>query len=51
MLVIDWVMRQTMEGLRTGIRWNFTTMLEYLDFADGIAILSYYSDHLQYKTK
>ena len=50
LLVIDWVMRKTTEGERTGIRWNFTTMLEDLDFADDIAVLSSAMNHLQQKT-
>ena len=31
LLVIDWVMRRSVEGARTGIRWKMTTMLEELD--------------------
>lgn len=50
LLVIDWVMLRTVEGKRTGIRWNVTTMLEDLDFADDIALLSSTMDHLQQKT-
>jgi endonuclease/exonuclease/phosphatase family metal-dependent hydrolase len=50
LLAIDWVMRKTVEGTRTGIRWNFTTMLEDLDFADDIALLSSTMNHLQQKT-
>ena len=50
LLIIDWVMRQTVEGERTGIRWKFTTMLEDLDFADDIALLSSTMNHLQHKT-
>ena len=40
LLVIDWVMRKTVEGERTGTRWNFTTVLEDLDFVDDLALLS-----------
>jgi hypothetical protein len=50
LLVIDWVMRRTVEGERTGLRWNLTTMLEDLDFADDIALLSSTMNHLQQKT-
>ena len=50
LLVIDWVMRRTTVGERTGIRWDFTTMLEDLDFADGLALLSSAMNHLQQKT-
>ena len=37
---IDWVMSRTTQGMRTGIRWKFTSVLEDLDFADDIALLS-----------
>jgi len=50
LLVINWVMWRTVEGERTGIRWDFTTMLEDLDFADDIALLSSTMDHIQHKT-
>jgi len=33
-------MSRTMEGRRTGIQWKFTSILEDLDFADNIALLS-----------
>ncbi len=46
---IDWVVRQTVENKKTGIRWNFT-VLEDLDFADDIALLSSTFDQLQTKT-
>ena len=35
---------------KTGIRWKFTTMLEGLDYADDIALLSSTMNHLQHKT-
>ena len=50
LLAIDWVMRRTPVGERTGIRWDFTTMLEDLDFADDLALLSSAMNHLQQKT-
>ena len=50
LLAIDWVMRRTVEGGRTGIRWKFMTVLEDLDFADDIALLSSTMNHLQQKT-
>ena len=40
LLCLDWVMRKTTADKRRGIRWNFTTVLEDLDFADDIALLS-----------
>ena len=40
LLSVDWVMNRTTEGRRTGIRWKLTSVLEDLDFADDIALLS-----------
>ena len=40
LLSIDWVMNRTTEGRRTGIRWKLTSVLEDLDFADDVALLS-----------
>ena len=49
-LVIDWVLRKTTEDARKGIRWKINTVLEDLDFADDIALLSHTHQHLQDKT-
>ena len=40
LLVVDWGMRRSVDGARTGIRWKMTTMLEDLDFADDLALIS-----------
>ena len=45
-----WVMRHTVQWESFGIRWDFTKMLEDLDFADDIALLSSTMGHLQAKT-
>lgn len=50
LFIIDWVMQQTVKEQRTGIRKNFTTMLEDLDFADEYTLLSSTMNHLQPKT-
>ena len=42
LLVLDWVMRNSVQGKNTGIRWNFMSKLEDLDFADDIAIIWWY---------
>ena len=47
---IDWVMRRTVGNKRKEIRWTLTSMLEDIDFADDIALLSSYANHLQKKT-
>jgi len=38
-IVIDWVTRKTLDN-RRGLRWNLTTVLEDLDYADDIALLA-----------
>ena len=48
LLVIDWEMR-SVEGVRTGIRWMMTTMLEDLDFADDLALISSTFKQIQMK--
>nr|KAG5694275.1 hypothetical protein BaRGS_031993 [Batillaria attramentaria] len=50
LLAIDWIMRQTTERHRHGIRWDLTSTLEDLDFADDIALISSKFEHIQAKT-
>jgi len=50
LLAIDWVVSRTTEGRRTGIRWKFTSILEDLEFADDIALLSSRYDDIRDKT-
>ena len=47
---IDWIMRKTVGNKRRGIRWTLTSLLEDLDFADDVALVSYTRDQLQRKT-
>ena len=49
LLVVDWVMRHTLEEGNSGIRWKFNTMLEDLDFADDMAN-SWTKQHIQTKS-
>ena len=49
-ITIDWVMRQTTQDKNRGIRWNLFTILEDLDFADDLALLSHTYSHIQEKT-
>ena len=44
-------MRNTTAGHKTGIRWNFTSKLEDLDFADDIALMSSCYTHMQTKRR
>ena len=44
-LGIDWVMKETALGEKSGIKWTFTETLDDLEFADDISLLSHrYSD-------
>ena len=51
LVVVDWIMRNTTAGNKTGIRWNFTSKLEDLDFADDIALTSSCYTPTQTKTR
>ena len=51
LLVIDWVMRKVTADKKRGIRWNFMTVLEDLDFADDFALLSSKFNDLREKTR
>ena len=50
LLALDWTTREATADKRRRIRWNFTTVLEDLDFADDIALLSSKISDLQEKT-
>ena len=51
LITIDWVMRQTTKDRRKGINWGlFQQLLEDLDFADDLALLSSNHGHMQEKT-
>ena len=50
LLVLDWVMRNSVQGKNTGIRWKFMSKLEDLDFADDIALISSKFNDIQDKT-
>ena len=39
-LAIDWIMRATTADTRRGIQWTLTTVLEDLDYADDLGLLS-----------
>ena len=49
-IVLDWVMGRTVEEERNGLRWDFSTALEDLIFADDIALISSTWSHMQRKT-
>ena len=40
LLFIDWIMKRRISDIMTGIRWNMTTKLDNLDYADDIALPS-----------
>ena len=49
LLVIDWIMRRTVTGANTGIRWKLWSKLDDLDFADDIALTSSTKCQIQQK--
>ena len=49
-LAIDWVMKESLEGNKTGIQWTFNETLEDLDFADDVVLLSQRFKDMQIKT-
>ena len=40
LMLAKWIMKKTTAGNKIGIRWNFTSQQEYLEFADDIALMS-----------
>jgi len=40
LLSIDYTMKRTTSGTSTGIRWNFTTNSEDIDFVSDLALIS-----------
>ena len=51
LLVIDWIMRATVEGSNTAIRWKMCSKLDDLDFADDIALISSTREQIQQKVR
>ena len=49
-IAVDWVMRNVTRDSTRGLRWRFTSVLEDLDYADDIALLSSKLRHIQEKT-
>jgi hypothetical protein len=49
LIVIKWVMRNSTTDNNAGIRWNFTTKLDDLNYADDIALISSTKEQLQKK--
>ena len=47
--VVDWIIRTSTEGKRNVIQWILWSLLDDLDFADDLALLSY--SHAQCRTK
>ena len=49
-LAVNWLMTETTKNCRTGIQWTLTTVLEDLDYADDIDLLSSRHKDIQDKT-
>ena len=50
LLAFDLVMKNSVQGKDTGIRWKFMSKVENLDFADDIALLCSNFNDIQDKT-
>ena len=50
-LAIDWIMKRTDIGVKSGIIWTFTESLGDLDFADDISLLAHSHRDIQSKTE
>ena len=49
LLVVDWIMSETVKDGNTGIRWRMMEQLEDLDYADDITLLSSHWNQLRRK--
>ena len=47
LMVIDWMMKKALDEERTGIRWDFTMLLEDIDYTDDLLLLTSRADHMQ----
>ncbi len=50
-LAIDWLMRSITQGKSQGIQWTLTSLLEDLDYADDLGLLSHKHQDIQQKTE
>ena len=50
LMVVDWIMRETVKPEKTGIQWSLMQSLEDLDFADDLCLMSQKLQHMQSKT-
>jgi len=51
LLVINWVTRQSMDSQRTDIQWISGKILEDLEYADDLALISHSFNHMQEKSQ
>ena len=50
-MAIDWLMRRVTQDKRQGIQWTMTSVLEDLDYADDLGLLSSRHQDIQRKTE
>ncbi|CAH8828243.1 unnamed protein product [Trichobilharzia szidati] len=50
LIVVDWIMRQTVGNEKTGIPWTDMKNQEDLDFADDLCLMTHKTEDLQAKT-
>jgi hypothetical protein len=48
-IAVDWVMRSTLSEDNTGIRWTLFNIIEDLDYADDLVLLSHLDTSMQRK--
>ena len=49
LVLVDWIMKTTVDGVNTGITWKLRSKLDNLDFADDIAVASGTKAYIQQK--
>ena len=51
LMVVDWMMRNATAGNKTGLKLNFMSKLESLDFVGDITLMSSRYIHMQTNTR
>jgi hypothetical protein len=49
LLVLDGVLRKTLDGKKTGITWKLKESLEHMEYADDVCLVSHRYEHMQRK--
>ena len=49
-LAVDWILKESTKGKKCGVQWTPWLQLEYLDFADDLALMSHTKHEMQSET-